>query len=129
MPLTRGNYVIHPNCPEWGVGVVGSTDHDGTVEINFSEVGVKRLRLDRVSFQLERVAPPREQTTTRHKEFLSRKGIVYRGVRRPSKYRQQRITHCYSCKSDLDNKIDLECCACSWILCECGACGCGYERF
>jgi hypothetical protein len=34
--------------------------------------------------------------------------------------------HCYSCKSLLTNATELECASCGWILCKCGACGCGY---
>ena len=39
-----------------------------------------------------------------------------------------RFTHCYGCKRDL-NSIDFRLCdACRWIQCECGACGCNYQR-
>ena len=34
---------------------------------------------------------------------------------------------CYSCKEELDNSVDLECSNCGWIVCICGACGCGYS--
>ncbi len=65
----------------------------------------------------------------RHKLFLEKHGIVYRGVReRTQRFLVRRITHCYSCKLDLDNAVDLECVACGWILCTCGACGCGFDR-
>lgn len=37
-------------------------------------------------------------------------------------------THCYACKDELDSSIDLQCTACRWILCDCGACGCGYDH-
>jgi hypothetical protein len=37
-----------------------------------------------------------------------------------------RFTHCYDCKRDL-NSIDFSVCSeCGWIMCICGACGCGY---
>jgi hypothetical protein len=40
-----------------------------------------------------------------------------------------RFTHCYGCKRDL-NSIDFSLCdLCRWIRCECGACGCNYQRF
>lgn len=42
--------------------------------------------------------------------------------------RRHRVTHCYSCKRGLDNKLFFECNACHWIICTCGACGCGYSR-
>jgi hypothetical protein len=28
----------------------------------------------------------------------------------------------------LDNAVDVECVACDWIICVCGACGCGFVR-
>lgn len=64
----------------------------------------------------------------RHKERLNKLGIEYRGVRPASQnISRWRITHCYACKKELDNQIDIECKACNWILCVCGACGCGYN--
>lgn len=63
----------------------------------------------------------------RHKLRLEKLGKGYLGVRAATHERLRRVTHCYACKHDLDNAIDVECVACSWILCSCGACGCGYS--
>ncbi len=41
---------------------------------------------------------------------------------------KRRETHCWSCKSHLDSKDDLACVVYRWLLCECGACGCGYNK-
>ncbi len=41
---------------------------------------------------------------------------------------KHRVTHCWSCKKGLDNFIDVTCTKCRWMLCGCGACGCGYYR-
>jgi hypothetical protein len=41
---------------------------------------------------------------------------------------QHREAHCWRCKSPLDSDDDLACVICRWMLCECGACGCGYGR-
>jgi hypothetical protein len=38
-----------------------------------------------------------------------------------------RVTYCYICGSKLDNALDKECGRCGWIVCSCGACGCGYK--
>ena len=66
--------------------------------------------------------------TERHREHLQSLGKGYLGLRKPNpNARKIRVTHCYSCKGKLDNTIDLECVACGWILCRCGACGCGYD--
>jgi len=38
-----------------------------------------------------------------------------------------RETHCYACKKELKTNVQLECSLCGWLVCECGACGCGYN--
>ena len=65
----------------------------------------------------------------RHKERIENLGLEYLGVR-PATHSpsRRRITHCYSCNVHLDNSVDSECISCGWILCSCGACGCGYSR-
>jgi len=41
----------------------------------------------------------------------------------------RRVTHCYSCKSDL-NSVDFDICEkCGWIRCQCNACGCDYHAY
>jgi hypothetical protein len=66
----------------------------------------------------------REAIAAAHAAFLQSRGLSNRGTRRG--LGQRRVTHCYSCKQALDNAIDVECAACSWIVCWCGACGCAY---
>lgn len=61
-----------------------------------------------------------------HADFLSSKGLKSAGLKRTNK--QHRVTHCYNCKKDLDNSIQVECGNCGWIVCSCGACGCGYSK-
>lgn len=40
-----------------------------------------------------------------------------------------RTSCCYKCKGPVNNTFDLECRACSWIICSyCAACGCGYSH-
>jgi hypothetical protein len=60
-----------------------------------------------------------------HRAFLEQTGIAYSGTRQTS--RARRLAHCYNCKERLDNAIDTECNRCQWIVCSCGACGCGYS--
>ena len=40
--------------------------------------------------------------------------------------RQHRVTHCYACMERLESGFFLECGSCGWLVCTCGACGCGY---
>ena len=66
--------------------------------------------------------PPEEA----HVAFLASRGLAPQTLRKTTRERNHRITHCWSCASRLDNAIDLECSGCKWIICACGACGCGW---
>jgi len=62
----------------------------------------------------------------KHKAFLKTKGKQFSETRPSSSHHRE--SHCYNCKSAVDNKFDVECIACGWIVCNsCGACGCGYQ--
>jgi hypothetical protein len=63
------------------------------------------------------------EAVARHKKRLEKLSVPYFGVRQSM--RARRVTFCWSCKFGLDNDIDVECATCGWILCRCGACGCG----
>ena len=41
-----------------------------------------------------------------------------------------RVTHCWKCKTPLNNYLDPECSECGWIKCSCGACryGCSNNQ-
>jgi len=65
------------------------------------------------------------EITEKHSRFRTAKGLPPASLR--SGTGKHRITHCYSCKVDLDSEVELECSACDWIVCSCGACGCGYK--
>jgi len=45
----------------------------------------------------------------------------------PSTDKGLRTSHCYVCKRYLDNFTNAECEKCGWIICPCGACGCGCD--
>lgn len=68
------------------------------------------------------------QTEAKHAMHLERMGMKNVGVRQSESHRVHRTTHCWSCKESLDNHHDLECAGCGWIICECGACGCGRSK-
>jgi ATP-dependent DNA helicase PIF1 len=57
MNYRRGDHVLHPHRPEWGVGRILSAQPNGVLEIDFRDVGRKSLHMGRVSFTLERVDP------------------------------------------------------------------------
>jgi hypothetical protein len=73
----------------------------------------------------EAIERERRSIIAAHEGFLRGRGLPNRGTRLGLGHR--RITHCYNCKSHLDNAVDVECSACGWIVCHCGACGCGYS--
>lgn len=60
-----------------------------------------------------------------HRAFLRGKGKPYPGTRTTTQ--ERRLTSCFSCKEHLSNVLYAECCGCGWIVCSCGACGCGYS--
>lgn len=61
----------------------------------------------------------------RHRLRLEGLGATYAGVRTSTGERRRRVALCYACRGALDNSIQVECVSCGWILCNCGACGCG----
>ncbi len=64
----------------------------------------------------------RQQRLVSHVRYLQEIGVPYRGVQ--ARRGCVRVTYCWRCKHDLDNRFDDECISCGWILCGCGACGC-----
>lgn len=69
-------------------------------------------------------APPE----TAHKNFLRKLGLPEQSVRPRRDNKKLRTTHCYSCHQPLNNAVEVECAECGWILCTCGACGCGWVQ-
>ena len=65
----------------------------------------------------------------KHQNFLKKRGLNNSGVIKSSKNKIHRVTHCWNCTKTLDNNIDIECKSCGWIICMCGACGCGYSHW
>ena len=49
-------------------------------------------------------------------------------ARKASSYKTLRAAHCWACHHPIDNQSMYECVSCGWIICFCGACGCGYEN-
>ena len=81
-------------------------------------------RAQRAKEIAEREAQKARELEERHRAKVEGLGLPWRGLRK-SKKRPLRVTHCWSCKGHLDNSVDVECNTCGWILCRCGACGCG----
>lgn len=94
-----------------------------------------RVRIGgRLSSKIEIASPDNLETLDslnleeRHEAHLEFLGIPWKGIREAGSSNDRRVTHCWFCKSKLDNAVNSECNACGWILCgNCGACGCGYK--
>jgi hypothetical protein len=84
------------------------------------------LRVTKAELDRHRREAERQSIVEAHKRFLEQRGLPAQNTRLPTG-RIHRVTHCYSCKNHLDNAVDIECAACGWIVCRCGACGCGYQ--
>ena len=83
----------------------------------------------RLEDERRRVDAAEERIRQAHRQKLIALGIDPASVKSVAVTpRAHRVTHCYNCKQHLDNKIFLECSACNWIICSCGACGCGYQH-
>jgi hypothetical protein len=82
-----------------------------------------RIEAERLKI-LEQEFTRRQETIERHRTRVESSGRTYLGtVARTTP--TLRVAHCWSCHAHLDNSVDVECAACHWILCRCGACGCG----
>lgn len=62
-----------------------------------------------------------------HSTYLRQAGRPLSPLR-VAKRSRGRVTHCYRCSAHLDSDAHLECSACGWLVCTCGACGCGYSQ-
>jgi NACalpha-BTF3-like transcription factor len=68
-----------------------------------------------------------QRTVDKHKAYLALHEKKYEGVIEGST-RALRSTICHACLDKLDSSLHHECKACGWIICNCGACGCGYSK-
>lgn len=77
--------------------------------------------------RLETIKAYKAHIIEKHRSNITSLGVEYRGVQVSKKRRKRRTANCYACQSPLDNYFDLECVKCGWIVCDCGACGCGWK--
>ena len=128
--LKTGDWVKHKTQGYIGV-YEGETRIPKLFELSTDTYGC-RVRTDADKNSKPAIASPSNlinlsdlSTEEKHKINLAHFGKEWKGVRTISQ--QHRTTHCWFCKDSLDNTTDLECKACGWILCPCGACGCGFQ--
>ena len=74
-----------------------------------------------------------DEINKKHRDFLESIGaenVESITTKNSSKPRYHRVSHCYNCKTTVDNHHHLECSCCYWIICpSCGACGAGFVRY
>lgn len=121
-------FVCHPKRPEWGIGWIEKWNSDGTFLVNFSKTLSKKFDPKLMPVAFDQFEATSELLIQFHQEKMEWAGKKYKGFRQREIKKPARVTHCYSCKEQLDNSIDIECVSCGWILCWCGACGCGFDR-
>lgn len=106
-------------------------DNGTFVREELSRISAEKLKIEQAEV-LERLKTKqakelqRSQLIERHRKYLASVDFQYLGTNLGSK-KERRITHCWRCWDRLDNSINIECASCHWILCECGACGCGRD--
>lgn len=76
--------------------------------------------------ELQKKEEEKIKAINNHRKNISLLGIKYNGISPTLK--KHRTPNCYACKTLLDNSINIECNLCNWIICNCGACGCGFDR-
>ena len=91
---------------------------------------VERGDLPSFAENIKRERLEEEEIKDNHKSFLLRKDLDpdIRFLISLNTPNRRRITHCYQCRSHLDEAQHWNCSVCRWIVCPCGACGCGYEN-
>ena len=74
-----------------------------------------------------------KEKINKHRDFLIRRGIIptdsNNDLATEVLARELRVAHCYACSATISNEDMAECHRCGWIVCSCGACGCGHEDY
>ena|GEM_PF-3318541 len=119
------SYVTHRTNDSLGAGIV-LNETETTASVLWEASGETRTFSKDFLDVCDR-ASSIEIKTRLHERRIVAMARPYRGVRLASAHNQNRVTHCWSCHHDLLGSRDLECKSCRWLVCVCGACGCGYE--
>lgn len=126
--LNNKFFVRHPKKIEWGIGRIEKRNQDGTFIVQFSKSHPRKFDPKLMPVQFEELKVTPELLIQFHQERIEAQGKAYKGLKKRDVNKPLRVTHCYSCKERLDNSIDVECASCNWIICWCGACGCGFDQ-
>ncbi len=72
----------------------------------------------------EMIEAVRKEAMSNHARKFITRGLPPPQIIRSIKH--HRTPNCYACHDHLDNRVNVECEACGWIICLCGACGCNF---
>ncbi len=97
------------------------------IRIQKEEEVRKQERIKKIEEERQELEKKQQEARINHQKRLVFLGLNYLGVSAKVFGKKHRTPFCWNCKKPLDNDIDEECNVCGWILCHCGACGCGYE--
>ena len=107
--------------------LVISSDVCYEIELYAIERAENELKAKRAE-EKNRLQELENKVAKRHKQFLADLKLPNYGSYKNVKAKS-RETHCYKCKRHLISKIMLQCKKCRWMICNCGACGCGYRKY
>ena len=62
----------------------------------------------------------------RYRKHLAHHGKIS-DICEPALSYSQYKNNCYLCKKTISSELNYRCALCNWYICNCGACGCGYE--
>lgn len=107
-------------------GIALGADPAWCTDLGMDDLAVNALVEEYVRISDARRRPP-EPTRPRPASPRPSPGRLARppvaaGIPRPG-----RSTICYQCRTSLHSSTHLRCSECRWLVCDCGACGCGYE--
>lgn len=122
--LSHGNEVWVVNPKKWTVASVNIADIIKVYGFAVVRVGGALLEAEYTSRIVELHSKAKAGA---HAQHLQKQGIP---PPTPSIIQHSgpvRDTQCWNCSAGLHSDDDMACAICKWLLCDCGACGCGYK--
>ena len=101
-----------------------------TVLKHFSNNSMEKVKTEVKKF-LRNPEGIRKIIEANHIKFLKNKHIKNPeqiGINKSTTKKKNRETRCHGCKGYLSSYDNYSCNKCKWILCSCGACGCGFDH-
>jgi len=97
------------------------------VNINAIPEEAAQTLVDMIDHRCKQRQHANEQRLRANYDRIRREKGLLPGQLRVAMSKRTRVTHCYGCGLHLETGVFLECSICNWLVCTCGACGCGYS--